>query len=683
MGKYEWKKSIPREFEAFQIFEEIQRPAMEEEPAMAGEYSVEEEPIMEEEHSVEEEPAMEEGIFRESGQPGKGVLPGGERIPRGKTAPLPKPVPDVVPEEAPYYEIEYDACPMPGVGKFVLRTDRSRESQGEEISAGAREAARESDPVRERFNRMRDIARESRVLAFGNSRFYDKRIQQENSRLFYRQGMFMKDFEDDCERVLPYSAYFPNYQMMGYGQLRTYFTWRTQVRQGNIQQTSTSYAFLYIYELLNNIGVEGPEEGLERLMLFWDAYRVYDASLDKYAVKWLKDYHIYYELPRPFREFIGENGLQAYYPKLADPEDKFDLYCAISKYDIRKSNFYTEENRALVQDCFYFTMDRLRKAFNGCHADLEEYIFQPTRSMAAWTPFQGALFYPAARQADRRVVLSEKEVYLCSQNRWTFSAMITTESGKRLLGYCLKQMESVLRRLTKYKHKLTANPDALSPVMADELRKDGISLEETVTAAVEEFYREATKTVVKVDNASLEKIRQEALATQERLIVPEEPLQTAVLSGKADSGQSSRDDGEISGREQPAEMGQLSGADNSQARERESLYGAMPGERKELSGNGGEMSETAQESSGNSGSASLWDSLKEALSETERKALRLVAEGETNLKPFADGQGVMLEVLMDGINEKAMDSIGDSILDDGFELYDDYREQVKEMVESL
>ena len=128
MGKYEWKKSIPREFEAFQIFEEIQRPAMEEEHSMAEEYSVEEESAMEEEHS------MEEGIFGESGQPGKGVLSGGERIPRGKTAPLPKPVPDVVPEEAPYYEIEYDACPMPGVGKFVLRTDRSQESQGDRKS---------------------------------------------------------------------------------------------------------------------------------------------------------------------------------------------------------------------------------------------------------------------------------------------------------------------------------------------------------------------------------------------------------------------------------------------------------------------------------------------------------------------------------------------------------------------
>ena len=28
-------------------------------------------------------------------------------------------MPDVIPEEAPYYEIEYDACPMPGVGKFL------------------------------------------------------------------------------------------------------------------------------------------------------------------------------------------------------------------------------------------------------------------------------------------------------------------------------------------------------------------------------------------------------------------------------------------------------------------------------------------------------------------------------------------------------------------------------------
>lgn len=641
----------------------------------------------------------------------------GQKVPRPlapKPVQPPKPVSPVRPvrqifrEEAPYYEIEYDSCPMPGVGKFVLRTGEghpmeegiSMEEGHSRVESAKIEAPQqqERDPVRELFNQMRDIARESRYLTFSHSKFYDRKVQQENSRLFYRQGMFMKDFEDDYGKSLPYSAYFPNYQMMGYGQLRTYFTWRTRVRHGEIQPTSLSYAFLYLYELLNNIGTEDPEDGLDRMMFFWEAFRVYDASIDKYVLRWLKDYHIYYELPWSFKEFIDRYGLAGHYPGLADPEDDFDLYCAVSKYDIRKSGFYTEERMPLVKDCFRFTMDRLKGVFAESHVDLEEYIFRPTRNMSVWMPFQGALFYPALRQADRRVVLSEKEIYLCSGNRWTFSTAITTESGRQLIGFCMKQMESVLRRLTKYRHKLSANSNSLSPVMAQELARDGILLEAVVTGAVEAFYREATKTVVKVDSVSLEKIRQEALATQERLIVPEEQslLQPVVLSGKADSGQDSRDDGEASGSErsvdsgQPAGMTQLSEADKDQAWKRESLGGQIPEEREELPGTeeqclSGDSAGvfSGEEPAGNTEPPSPWDSLKEALSETERKALRLVAEGETDLKPFADSQGVMLEVLMDGINEKAMDSVGDSILDGEFELYDDYREQVKEMVESL
>jgi hypothetical protein len=40
----------------------------------------------------------------------------------------------------------------------------------------------------------------------------------------------------------------------------------------------------------------------------------------------------------------------------------------------------------------------------------------------------------------------------------------------------------------------------------------------------------------------------------------------------------------------------------------------------------------------------------------------------------------MLEVLVDQINEKAMDMIGDNLLDEEFALYKDYREQVKELI---
>lgn len=601
-------------------------------------------------------------------------------------------------EETPYYEIEYDSCPMPGVGRFVLKSVES---------AKIETPPQERDQIRELFNQMRDIARESRSLYFSNTKFYDRKIQQENSRIFYLQGMFMKGFEDTCEKVLPYSAYFPNYQMMGYGQLRTYFTWRTQVRQGNIQQTSLSYAFLYIYELLNNIGVDSPRDGLDRLMLFWDAYRVYDQSIDKYVLKWLKDYHIYYELPVSFHQFIEENGLGAHYPNLSNPEDRFDLCCAISKYDIRKSKFYTEDRKDLVRECFSFLYARLQQVFAESRMDLDKAIFQPAKHMSPWLPFKEALFYPALQQTDRQVVLSEKEIYLCAGNQWTFSASITTESGKQLLGYAFRQMESVLRDLTKYRHKLTAGAYSLSPMTAEELREAGISLETVITKAVTEFYREATRTVVRVDQSALDRIREESLATQEKLVVPDqETLAESVypglqnrpaLDGRELAAGDFTGDGSSSGTAEAFTIARLSGAGKTEC-ETDGINGGNPEnhaaesaaeDKENLASNIVESdinnadsrkinSDIRQEEE-----PSPWKGLREALTDTEKEALALSLNGKTNIKHFADAHGIMLEVLMDGINEKSMDCIGDSLLDDEFTIYDDYREQVKGMVETI
>ena len=139
-----------------------------------------------------------------------------------------------------YYEIDYDSSPFPGVGKFVQKPEKI--------------AAPKKDEIRERFTEMRDIARAQRGV-YDISRFFDRRAQNVDASIFYKQGMFMKDFADSYEKSVPYSQYFPSYQMMGYEQLRTYFTWRAEVRKGNVADTSLSYAFLYIYELLGNIGV--------------------------------------------------------------------------------------------------------------------------------------------------------------------------------------------------------------------------------------------------------------------------------------------------------------------------------------------------------------------------------------------------------------------------------------------
>jgi len=77
-----------------------------------------------------------------------------------------------------------------------------------------------------------------------------------------------------------------------------------------------------------------------------------------------------------------------------------------------------------------------------------------------------------------------------------------------------------------------------------------------------------------------------------------------------------------------------------------------------------------------------WTSLFNILEETEVNALKLILQGDTNLKHFADANGVMLEVLADSINEKAIDTIGDNILelDDYLTIYEEYITKIKEMV---
>ncbi len=530
-----------------------------------------------------------------------------------------------------YYEIEYDSSPFPGAGKFVLKSQKV-----EPVT---------KDPVREQFDKMRDIARAYRASAYGSNRFYDARIRWETARVFYKQGVFMQDFTDEFEETEEFSSYFPHYQMMNYKQLRTYFTWRTKVRQGVVEKTALSYAYLYVYELITNIGVEGPLEGLEQLMWFWQEYRELESSLDNHIPAWIKDYHIFYDLPHTFAEFVEGVGLESFYPELTEQENRFEQYCGVASYDIRKSAFVTQENLPLFQESVGQVLEQLSVLMADNGASLEESVFQPMKSMAIWQPFKDSLFFPWNSQPDKTVMISPKEIYVCSGGSWGVSKVITTERGKKLLGYIFKQTEVVLRRLTGYKHKLKADASILTHEAVQMLENKGTSIEKLVTTVTTAAYREATKTVVTVDAGNLQKIREEALLTQEKLIVLEEEERSVLAKP-----------------EKKAEPEALIEEKNIQSTEQKAvLKMAEPVAQETLSG--------------------PWAELKQALTQVERMALKVLLKDATDLKAFADAQGIMQEVLADGINEKAMDSIGDGLMDEEFVLYEDYIEDVRKLVE--
>ena len=99
---------------------------------------------------------------------------------------------------------------------------------------------------------------------------------QSRESIFLKQGKLLVNYEDDYEFRGNVVRYYPTYQSLTDAELRGYFAWRTKLRRGDLCKTSLSFAFLYIYELLNRIGTEDPMEGYWRLREFRDSYGALD-----------------------------------------------------------------------------------------------------------------------------------------------------------------------------------------------------------------------------------------------------------------------------------------------------------------------------------------------------------------------------------------------------------------------
>jgi len=505
------------------------------------------------------------------------------------------------------------------------------------------------DPVREKFYDMRSMAPNNPDA-------------WQDVKLFYRQGRFMEDFTDDYEQITPLSMYSPSYQRLGYDQLRTYFTWRTKVWQGQYSDISHAYVFLYIYELLSGIGVNDPEDGLYKLVGLWKAYQERLPTLDDYVPSWLKDYHVYYELPHTFGEFVERHNLRPYYVHLTmfdlNQDTALDDWLAVGSYDISKSKFY-KDNSELMRVAFHAGVSAIDVLCRNIGRALED-LFYFKSSPISWYPFEEAMFYSPTfwePQVNKEVYISPYEVYICYQNRWTAHKKTPYKHKDDLIGYFVKIMEQHLREIIGFKSSFFVSVNKLSSACAI-LEGMGTSLAELsqlLHDKAKEAHYELTRIVVNVDKSNLVRIREEAEVTQDKLIVAE----AEVLLCDTRLG---------------ASTGQALAFSTTEEISSESSLPQPPG-IKELTG----------QDSNDTKMSSPWVILKAALTATELAALQIAIINPENIKSFAMENDIMPEILADGINEKAMDSIGDNILEysDVMAIYDEYIHEIENLFENL
>jgi hypothetical protein len=107
---------------------------------------------------------------------------------------------------------------------------------------------------------------------------------------------YVNRVEDETKPV-PLYQFQPNYQDMTKAQLKWYFYWRNQVRNGNFLSTQIGYIILYIYEIINDIGIQDHQEGFKRLLAIWEYYRIENPELDEYFPEWIVEYAILNQIP--------------------------------------------------------------------------------------------------------------------------------------------------------------------------------------------------------------------------------------------------------------------------------------------------------------------------------------------------------------------------------------------------
>lgn len=156
---------------------------------------------------------------------------------------------------------------------------------------------------------------------------------------FYLQGKLMASYEDDYEGRQSFLRYYPTYHDLTVGQARTYFTWRTKIRQNIYEKISDSYAYIYLYELLNGIGIKDPEEGLDKLINFNKNYaQRFSPEIGAYLERWIRDYIVFYNINKANNTFfVKEQANDKKYERLLYP-DQFSSH-EVAENLIKLSNY--------------------------------------------------------------------------------------------------------------------------------------------------------------------------------------------------------------------------------------------------------------------------------------------------------------------------------------------------------
>ncbi|MCH5203917.1 MAG: TerB N-terminal domain-containing protein [Oscillospiraceae bacterium] len=549
-----------------------------------------------------------------------------------------------------------------------------------EISVEADEIAYPYESIGDNLS-PHDIAINEKILGMRKQKetTYNGYIVQRCAEMtFVLQGDYVADVEDDFSRNAFFGMTTPMYAAMSNSQLRTYFTWRSDVRRGVWRDIDKSYVILYVYELLNKIGVNSSDEAFLKLLELWKNARSLNFAkyLDEILPRWLKDFYAFNNVSGEFPDLgdlIGDKSedlvrKSAIEIAHGDYKNKLDFLAEFSAYNIKESSFYSEKTAPLIDEALELVLTRLGEYCGENGMALDTLICGQMKKDYAWRQFAGAIVNLDRTDGFRAVRISPEESY-CIKRGEPVLEQYSLLLQRGIIGFILKSVEARLRVRTGFGRKITVNPamlendvknreKAAAVVLNEEFKltieraadefcdKNGIfaqkkSAKKSSEYADDEFVYRAEK--VEIDVSKLSEIREQADEIAKKLIVEEK---TDGLSLSEAGAENEVELSEIEDRTRQISDDEFS--------ERISDYSKLSDEK------------------------SGWDGFAQALSENERGLLAVMYE-KGDIAEFCRGRGLFSETVFERINAFALEFVGDIVIENG-EIIPDYRAEISEIV---
>lgn len=364
----------------------------------------------------------------------------------------------------------------------------------------------------------------------------------DTNKLFYLQGTFMDDYVDNYDINVPCNKNNPVYNNLTIYQLRSYFSWRTLIRNKLYKQTEQSYVFLYIYELLNKIGVKNEIDGLNKIIDLWQNYRVFDNSFDKYLSNWVKDYYIINRINIDFNlieeEFPIKNNdnLEDISEILiGNYENKLEFLDSISNYHILKSKIMEHKYSFLINLVIPEIFKNLDKYFSENNLSFVNITFGEFKKKY-WNVYENAIYFNNKLESDFVFKFKNLETYYRKGNNYYKETFELSQYSKCIIGYILKNIEITLRECLKFSKNLKVNISSLDELSSNaELysvvtdKKFNMIINNTIKKYLIEHKTEINNIITKekkeeivIDANKFNEIRKSSSRIQEKLIVEEE-----------------------------------------------------------------------------------------------------------------------------------------------------------------